>query len=146
MDSDSPCKSQWYLCYFGFYLAALFYRPTHIIRDDTSTILEFNNRESLISTDDMTDRAIGISSFEIILHEHNSCPYLEYEGLWCETSLLECFDELLSSLAAHLEDEYIFADSIESVIVIGIDGDIASKKFRMILCLDSNIARGEELS
>jgi hypothetical protein len=94
----------------------------------------------------VSNRSIGIASIKVIFHEHDSCSDLEYESLRRETSLLEGFDELVSSLGLHLKDEYIFADSIQTFGIVGIDSNIASKKFCMVLCLDGYIARGEEIS
>lgn len=134
------------MCYLGFDLAVFLYRPAHIVSDDLGAIKELDNWESLIPTDDMPDRAIGISCIEIIFHEHDSCPDLEYQSLRCETSLLERFDELVSSLGLHIEDEYITRDRVQFLFVVGIDRDVASKEFRMILSLDGNIACCEEVS
>lgn len=146
MNGNSPCETKWYLCYLGFDFAIFLDRPAHIISDDLGSISEFDNWESLISPDDMSYRTIGIPCIEVIFDEHDSCSDLENKSLGCETSLLECFDELVSSLGLHLEDEYIFADSIESFSIIGVDGNIFGKEFCMILCLNSYIARCEEFS
>lgn len=140
MHGDSPCETKWYLCYLGFDFAVFLDRPTHIISDDLGSICEFDDRESLISPDDVPNRSIRISSIEVIFDEHDSCPDLEDEGLRCETSLLERFDELVSSLGLHIEDEYITRDRVQFLFVVGIDRDVASKEFCMILGLDGNIA------
>ncbi len=88
----------------------------------------------------MTNRAIRVPSIEVIFHEHDSGTDLENQGLGCETSLLEGFDELVPSLGLHLEYEYITRNRVESVLVIGIDSYIASKELCMILCIYSYIA------
>jgi len=137
---DSPSESEWYLCYLGFYLAVFLYRPAHIVSDDLGSVEELDNWESLIPTDDMPDRAIGVPCIEVVFHEHDSCPDFEYQSLRCETSLLERFDELVSSLGLHIEDEYITRDRVQFLFVVGIDRDVAGKEFCMILSLDGNIA------
>lgn len=140
MDSYSPCETKWYLCDLSFNFPIFLDRPTRIVSDDLGTISELDDRKSLISSDDMSDRAIGISCIEVIFDEHDSCSDLENKGLGCKTSLLEGFDKFFSSLPLHLEDEYISSNRVQSVFIIGIDGNIFGKKFCMILCLNSYIA------
>ena len=77
------------MCYLGFDFAVFLYRPAHIVSDDLGTISELDDRESLISSDDVPDRAIGISCIEVVFDEHDSCPDLQNQGLRCKTSLLE---------------------------------------------------------
>ena len=121
VDRDRPRESEWHLCDLCFYLTVLLDRPARIVCDDTRPVHEFDDRQSLIAPNDMAEGSIGIPCFEVVLHEHDSCSDLEYEGIWCETSLLQGFDQLLGSLALHLEDEYIFADRVESIGVILVD-------------------------
>lgn len=79
MDGDSPCEPEWYLSNSGFGFTSLFDRPLRIVSDDLLSIREFDDRQSLMSSYDMSDRAIRISSIEIILHEHDTSSYLEDE-------------------------------------------------------------------
>lgn len=92
----------------------------------------------------MSDRAIHIPSVEVIFHEHHSGSFFEDESLWCETSLLQGFDEFLGSLRLHLEDECIIVDCIETLYVVTVYSNIFGKKFGMILSLDANIATIEQ--
>lgn len=140
MHGDSPSQPEWYLRNFCFDLAVFLYRPAHIVSDDLGSVEELDDWESLISTDNMPDRAIGISCIEVIFDEHDSCSDFEYQSLRCETSLLERFDELVSSLGLHIEDEYIPHDRVQFLFVVGIDRDVASKEFRVILGFNCNIA------
>lgn len=106
--------------------------------------MEFDDRKSLISSCDMTDRAICISGFKIILDKHDSSPDFEDETFRSETSFFEGFDKWERSLRVHIEDKYITRDSIESLSIIGIDRYISGEKLCMIFCLDRDIARFEK--
>jgi hypothetical protein len=93
MHRDSPCEPEWYLRDGGLHLATLFDRPLCVIGDDFFSVRELDDREPLMPSDDMTDRAIRVSRFEIILHEHDACANFEDERFWCETSFFQGFDE-----------------------------------------------------
>ena len=79
MDGDGPCEPEWYLRDGSFYFSTLFDRPLCVVSDDFFSVRELDNRESLMPSDDMTDRAIGIARFEIIFYEHNACSCFEYK-------------------------------------------------------------------
>jgi hypothetical protein len=144
MYGDSPSKTEWYLRDLSLDLTSLFYRPARIVDDDLLTIRELYDGESLISTSDMSDRAIGISSFEVILDEHHSSAYLKHESFWCEASFLQGFDERERSLRVHIEDEYISSNRVESFFIIRIDRDISREELGMILCLYGDMTRFEK--
>lgn len=76
MDRDGPSKTERDLGDSSLHLPSLFDRPLSIISDDLRPIMELHDRKSLVSPSDMTDRAIGISGFEIIFDEHHSCTDL----------------------------------------------------------------------
>lgn len=145
MDGDRPCETQWHLCDLCLYLSSLLYSPAYIVRYDTRTISKFDDRESLVSPGDMTDRPISIAGFEVIFHEHDTSSDLQDERLRSEASLFQSFDKRKWSLRMHLEEEYISSDRIESFLVIGIDCDIPREKFRMVLCRDRNMTWFEKV-
>jgi hypothetical protein len=93
----------------------------------------------------MPDRTIGIPSFEVIFHEHNSRSLLEDEGLGCETSLFESISESCSPMRLHFKNKRIIMDCIETIGIVGIDREIFRKKLRMILGLDRQMSRLQEI-
>lgn len=92
----------------------------------------------------MSDRAIRISYLEVIFDEHHTGSFFQDESLWSKTSFFQSFDERSTSLRVHIEEKYIISDSIESLSIIGIDGDISSEELSMILGLDRDITRFED--
>ena len=93
VDSDRPGKTEWDLHDRSLHLPTFFDRPLCIVDDDLLTICELDDGKSLISTSDMSDRAIRVSGFEVIFYEHHTSSGLEYQSLWCETSFLDRFDK-----------------------------------------------------
>ncbi len=112
MNGDRPRETKRNLSDRGFYSAIFFDRPTHRFRDNLFTRQEFDDRKTLMPTNDMTDRTVHISRFEVIFDEHDSSSLLEDQFLWRKTSLLQGFDEFLSALTHHIEDEDIVSDTI----------------------------------
>lgn len=93
MDGDCPRETQWNLGDLSLDLPSLLYSPAHIVRYDTRAIGKLYNRESLVSSRDMPDRAIGIARFEVIFHEHHTSSDLQDERLGSKTSFFQSFDE-----------------------------------------------------
>ncbi len=94
----------------------------------------------------MPDRAIDVPSVKVILHKHHASSLFENQSFWCETSLFERFDELLTPLSHHIIEKDISGDSIQTLSVVGVNRHVTSKEFSMILGLYRNIATREELS
>ncbi len=145
MDGDRPCKTKWYLGDRCFYFSILFDWPVHRLSDDILTIEKLDDWHSFEYSSDMTDRPIRISSFEIILHKHDSGSFFEDKSLWCKTSFFERFDEFFWSFRSRLIDHRIIMDLIESVCIVFIDWHIPSKELRMIIGLDRNISWCEKI-
>lgn len=146
MHRDGPRKTQWNLSNFRFWLASLLDHPTRIICGDHRPIFEFDDRKTFLSSDNMSDRAVHVSCFEIIFDEHHTGSDFQNESFWGETSFFQCFDKFLRSLRVHFEDENIARNIIEFFFIIGINRDISREEFRVIFSFDSYISTFEEVS
>lgn len=146
MDGNSPGKPEGDLRDFCFWFATFFDYPPCVISDDHCPIFELDDGKSLLTTDDVTDGAIHVSSFEIIFHEHDSSSDLEDERFWGETSFFQGFHEFLGSFRLHFEDENITRKLIELIRIVGIDRYISREKLGMIFGLDWDVPTFEKLS
>lgn len=145
MHRDSPRQPQRYLLNRSLGLPIFLYRPGCSLAHDSHPIQEFYDRHALMKSRHMANRSIHISFFGIIFHKHHTSPALDDEHLWSEASFFERFDKFLSTTPPHLIGMRLGTQRRESVYVVGINGDIASKELRMVFSHHRDIPRAQEI-
>ena len=146
MDRDSPCEPEWNLRERCFDFAIFLHSPLLEVGNNLGSIKQLNHRQSLESSNHMSERTICVSGFEVVFYKHHTGSDFENKCLWRKASFFECFYKTFRTFCLHFEDKCIIVYLIQSFFVVGIDRNISRKKLGMVIGRHWYISRHKEFS